>query len=164
MTAPAGIEWTFPLQLRAMLAASASFRTWIGAADVSAASALIGFYENDSPAPRAVGDKHGFIDVNEAGLAGVRDSTGVGIAAFRLSSLAAAWGLEWRVADFDQENTILFLNLASAVLNDILEQAESRNILEFRRWDTKAYPLKRLDGTASRYQIAYTMTSRQGAN
>lgn len=163
MSTPTGIEWAFPLQLRAMLAASAAFRAWIGASDVSSASDLIGFYEDDQPAPRLAGDCHGFVDVNEAALAGIRDNTGVGVEAFKLTAQSAAWGLEWRVTMFTEENTIEFLNLASAVLDELLSQAEGRVIQEFRRWDTKAYPLKRLDGETCRYQIAYTMTARQGA-
>lgn len=163
MSTPTGIEWTFPLQLRSMLAASASFRTWVEASDVSAASAQIGFYQDAQPTERLIGDCYGFVDVNESGLAGVRDSTGAGLGAFKLSSQVAAWGLEWRVDEFDEESTIEFLNLASSILDEILLQPEARNVIEFRRWDPKTYPLKRLDGTACRYQIAYTFTARQGA-
>ena len=161
-TTPTGIAWTFPLQLRAMLAASASFRTWIGAADVSAASAAIGLHRIDNPAAREIGDKYGFIDSNISALSGVRDATGVGIEAFRLSSLIAAWGLEWRVEEYTAENTILFRNLESAVLADILGQPEAKNVMEWRQWDPEVYPLQRLDGETCRYKIAYTFTARQG--
>jgi hypothetical protein len=41
-TAPSGVEWAFPLQLRTLLAACSGFRTWIDADTVSAATALIG--------------------------------------------------------------------------------------------------------------------------
>lgn len=164
MSTPTGIEWAFPLQLRSMLAASANFRTWIGAADVSAASTAIGFAQEDNPAARVVGDRYGFIDVNQAGLAGVRESTGGGIEAFRLSSQTAGWGLEWRVEEFTDDNTIDFLNVASAVLDDIFDQPEARNVVEFRRFDPAAYPLRRMDGEVCRYQLAYALTARQGPN
>lgn len=162
MTTPTGIAWTFPLQLRAMLAASASFRTWIGAADVTTASAAIGFYEDDEPVQRLTGDRFGFIDPGRGPLSGVRDSTGAGIEAFALSSMVAAWGLEWRVDEFTAENTITFRNLESAILQELLAQAEARNVQRFEQWAPEVYPLKRLDGDVCRYQIAYTFTARQG--
>jgi len=162
MSEPSGVEWAFPLQLRAMLAASAAFRTWIGAADVSAASARIGLQQVNNPDQRETGDKYGFIDVNDVALAGTRDSTGVGIGAFRLTSMMAAWGLEWRVDAFTPESTVEFLNLASTVLDEILSQAAARVIIDFARWDTKTYPLKRYDGPVCRYQVAYTMHAQQG--
>ena len=161
-TTPSGVEWAFPLQLRTLLAACSGFRTWIDADTVSAATALIGWEQIDNPTQRTTGDCYGFVDVNESGIAGIRESTGAGIEAFRLSSQTAAWGLEWRVQEFTAENTVEFLNLASTILGQIFDQADARNIVEFRRFDPKTYPLKRLDGNTCRYQIAYAMTARQG--
>lgn len=162
MSNPTGIAWTFPLALRAMLAASASFRAWIGAADVTAASAAIGFYEDDRPLERPAGDRYGFIDPNRAPLTGVRDATGAGLGAFAVSSMVAAWGLEWRVEEFSPEAMIEFRNLESAVLDEILTQPEARVIVRFEQWDPMTYPIRRLDGGVCRYQVAYTMTARQG--
>lgn len=161
MDSPTGIEWTFPLQLRAMLAASASYRTWIGAGDVTAASNATGFYVEYAPTPRATGDRYGFVSSNQK-LSGVRASTGAGLEAFTLSALTAAWGLEWRVEAVSTENTIAFLNAASAILAEILDQADARNVVSFERWDTAQHPLTRMDGDSARYQIAYTLTARQG--
>jgi hypothetical protein len=162
VTTPTGIEWAFATSLRDMLAASSSFQTWIGAADAAEALTFIGFYQDDNPTARATGDHFGFVDVNEAALSGMRDATGVGVEAFRLTAQSAGWGLEWRVEEHTSENTIVFLNLVGAVLDEILSQAAARVIWEFSRWDTKTYPLKRLDGDSCRYQAAYTMTARQG--
>jgi hypothetical protein len=162
VTTPTGIQWAFATSLRDMLAGSDTFKTWIGAADAAEALTFIGFYQDDNPAARAVGDRFGFVDVNDAALTGTRDATGIGVGSFRLTAQSAGWGLEWRVDEHTTENTIAFLNLAGAVLDEILSQAAARVVWDFARWDTKTYPLKRLDGDSCRYQIAYTMTARQG--
>lgn len=159
MTAPAGILFQLPLQLQDLLAASSAFQDWLGVESAAEAEALIGFFEDRAPTAGAAGDKLGFVVPGT--IRGMRDNEGTGPAAFAWGPKSASWGLEWRVSAFSTENTTLFLNLAGEVLEDILEAATARNLVEVEQWPPERCPLRIRDGATLRYQIAFTMSTRQ---